>query len=333
MKPRPIFLICLAAIATAPHAHSADLTLEQIESLKKQAESIKENLDAHLTSRNSGAADRFAAASSDPKAALALYLDCHKLVNYDREGRPESDFRAWKDGQEDRLKEPANLESLQLQLRYLALTCKAAQTEEIETVFAPLMSFADSLSRMQELPTNAVTSSVASSVFAEAYYLKNLLGDGSNWESVPFNIGGMYEKTIFPHLRNKNPSGLMTAWDKRIEQQSRIVQMIDAHKQAALRGLDRDEERRARGNQERQGGIMRDLDKDDFTARILPRLRWDKLKDMFTYVSELEAAQAMLPFLKEHLTHELGEDFYREFYDLIEDAAIGSNRLPGSPAE
>lgn len=333
MKPRFVFLLGLLACLPTLPVYSTDLTLDQIESIKKQAEAIKDNLDAHLTSRNSGAGDRFAAAASDPKAALTLYLNCYKLVNFDREGRPEADYRAWEDVQEDRLKQPANLESLQMQLRYLAITCQAAESKEIETIFAPLMSFADSLSRLEELPTNALTSPVDGSVFAEAYYLKSLLGEGSNWESVPFNIGGIYEKTIFPYLRVENPAGLMTAWDKRIEQQSRIVQMIEAHNEASLRGMDRDEQRRARGNQARQGGVMADLDKDDFIARVLPRLKWDKLKDMFTYVSEMQAAQAMLPFLKEHLTHELGEDFYREFNQLIEEAAIGSNRLPGAPSE
>ncbi|MDF1825464.1 MAG: hypothetical protein P1U68_12530 [Verrucomicrobiales bacterium] len=333
MKPRFIFLFGFLACLPASSTSGADLTLEQLDSLKKQAAAIKENLDAHLTSRNSGAGERFAAAASDPKAALSLYLDCYKLVNFDRNGRPDADFRAWKDGQEDRLKEPANLESLQMQLRYLALTCQAAQSDKIETVFAPLMSFADSLSRLEELPTYALTSSVTSSVFVKAYYLENLLNNGSGWEPIPFNVGGIYEKTIFPYLRTENPAGLMAAWDKRIEQQSRLVQMIEAHNESAMRGLDRDEQRRARGNQERKGGVMRELDKDDFVARVLPRLKWDKLKDMFSYVNEMEAAQAMLPFLKEHLTHELGADFYSEFNQLIEDASIGSNRLPGAVSE
>ncbi|MEM7602334.1 MAG: hypothetical protein AAF357_13070, partial [Verrucomicrobiota bacterium] len=323
-------------------ARATDLTLEQIESIKIRAKSIQENLDNHLSSRNSSAGARFAAAAADPKAAIALYLDCHKVVNFDREGRPESDFRAWKDVQEDRLKEPNSIESLRLQLSYLALSCKAAEAEKLEEVFAPLMSYADSLSRMQELPTNAMTASVAQSVFSEAFYLKKLLGGNEGWEPVPFNIAGMYEKTIFPYLRSENPSALMSAWDKRIEQQSKIVQMINDHKEAALRGLDRDEQRRARDNEDRQGarnrqggqdgqnGIMRTLDIDDFTARTLPRMRWDRLKDMFLYVSEYQAAQEMLPFLEEHLTHELGEDFFSEFDQLINEASTESDRIPGA---
>ncbi|MDA8908637.1 hypothetical protein N9I65_00520 [bacterium] len=331
MNPR--ILLPALLFASLFQSQAADLTLEQIESIKKQAEAIKENLDTHLSTRNSSAGERFAAASTDPRAAVALYLDCHKLVNFDREGRPESDFRAWKDGQEDRLKQPENVESLQMQLRYLALSCKAAGAEKIEEVFTPLLSYVDSLSRLEELPTGDLTSSVAGSIFARAFYLDRQLGSNQGWEPVPFNIGGMYEKTIFPYLRAENPGALMGAWDKRIEQQTRIAQMINHHKEEALRGLDRDEQRRARANQDRQGGIMKDLDMDDFTARTLPKLKWAKLKDMFHFVSEVDAVQAMLPFLKEHLTHELGEDFFAEFYKMIEEAEMGTDRLPGSASE
>ncbi|MEM6279239.1 MAG: hypothetical protein AAF733_07160 [Verrucomicrobiota bacterium] len=310
-----------------------DLTLDQIEALKKKAEVIQANLDQHLANRNNNAGDRFAAASTDPRAAVSLYLDCHKMVNFDREGRPESDFRAWKDGQENRLKDAATVESLQMQLRYLALSCKAAEAEEIEEIFTPLMNYVDSLSRLEEMPTGMLTNSVANSIFAQAFFLEDLLGNNEGWEAVPFNIGGIYESTIFPYLRSENPAALMNAWDKRIEQQTRIAQMLQAQKEAQLRGMDRDEQRRARNNQDRQEGLMRELDMDDFVARTLPRLRWARLKDMFNFVNEVEAMQQMLPFLEEHITHELGKDFMTDFNQLLNEAAVGSDRIPGSVSE
>lgn len=307
---------------------ASDLTLEQIESIKKQAEAIRENLDSHLSTRNTTAAERFAAAAGDPRATVALYLDCHKLVDFDREGRPDSDFRAWKDAQENNLKDPAVVESLQMQLRYLALSCRAAQSDEPEAVFAPLMSYMDALSNLENLPSNALTSSVANSIFAKAFYLERLLGNNPGWEAVPFNIGGMYGSTIFPYLREEKPDALMNAWDKRIEQESRIARMIHTHQEAAMRGLDRDAQRRERGRQTNADGILKSYSMEGFTNLTLPKLKWARLKDMFQHVSEVEATQAILPFLKEHLTHELGEDFFREFNQLINDAAVETDRLP-----
>ena len=93
--------------------------------------------------------------------------------------------------------------------------------------------------------------------------------------------------------------------------------MIEERKQEALRGLDREQERRARGNQNRQGGMMGALDQDDYIARTLPKMKWAKLKDQFRYVDEVMGAKAMLDHVEEHITHELGEEFFNEFSELI----------------
>lgn len=330
MKTSAPLLLALCAACGLPSMQADELTPAQVESIKAQIKALRETLNGHLSQRNSSAGQVFAQASSDPRAAMALYLDCHKVVHYDREGRPESDFRAWRDGQEDRIKDDQFLESLTIQLRYLALSCQAAETQEIESVFGSLMTYVDSLSRLEEMPTNAITSSVANSIFAERYNLDGLLSNNDNWESVPFNIGGIYDKTILPYLREKQPEALMNAWDKRIEQQSRIVAMIEERKQEALRGLDREQERRARGNQDRQGGMMGELDQDDYIARTLPKLKWAKLKDHFRYVDEVMGAKAMLDYVQEHITHELGEEFFNEFSDLINGMNAGeSSALEG----
>lgn len=296
---------------------AADLTPEQIESLKARLKALKTNLDSHLSNRNSSAEDNFMRASSDPRAAVELYINCYKLVNFDREGRSESDFRAWKDDQSDRLRDPQFVESLQHELRYLALSCKAAEVESVDEVFNSLMSYVDGLSRMEELPGPMLTQSVAGSVFSKAFYLEKLLGENDGWEPVPYNIGGVYERTIFPYLREKNPSALMGAWDKRIEQQSRLALLVEKKKEEELRGMNRDQARRTRNAQNNQRGVMAQLDADDFANRTLPLLKWGKLKDMFSYVDQVNGAKAMLDFVEANLTSELGEDLYKEFASLI----------------
>lgn len=317
MKKLVLIPLLLSFGLLAAPSSAGELTPEQIESLRARLKAMKESLQNHLSSRNSTAGQRFMNAASDPKAAIDLYLECEKLVNYEREGRPESDFRAWKDEQSDRLRDPQFVESLQHQLRYLALSCQAAEAESIDAVFSPLMSFVDGLSRMEELPTNAVTQSVENSIFAKAFYLDKLLGSNEQWESTPFNIGGIYSRTILPYLRENKPEALMTAWDKRIEQETRLTLMLEEHKEKELRGMSRDQERRARGQQARQGGVLQSFDKDDFTTKTLPRLKWGKLMDKYRHVDELLAATEMLKFVEEHLTHELGEDFFNEFESTV----------------
>ena len=253
------------------------------------------------------------------------------MVDYDRAGRPESDFRAWREAQEDRVKDPKFMGSLQLQLRYLALSCQAAESDDLSRVFGPLMSHVDSLSQLSEMPTGPVTQSVANSVFAKAYYLEKLLGGNENWEPVPIDIAGIYSRTILPYLREKDPSSLMNAWDKRIEQQTRLVMMLEEKKEDELRGLNRDEERRARNNQVNRGGTMGEHSKEEFTRHTLPQLQWGKLKDMFLYVDQVAGAKGMLDFVDANLTGEMGEQFYSEFEGLIDSAqGVGSARKPGT---
>ena len=217
----PIFVLA-AALANLPAA-GVELTPEQIQSLKARLKSLKDNLDSHITSRNVSAGQAFAAAAADPRAAVELYVNCVKMVEYDREGRPEADFRAWRESQADRLKDPQFVASLQQQLRYLTLSCQAAESEDKAQIFGALMAYVDSLSNLTEMPAGPVTQSVAGSVFAKAYYLERLLGTTENWEPVPINIAGIYSRTIMPYLREKDPASLMNAWDKRIEQQARLT--------------------------------------------------------------------------------------------------------------
>jgi len=326
-----LLVISFSCFGTGP-ATAGPMTPEEMASLKARLKVMKETLNTHVSSRNTSAGQTFMTASADPRAAVELYLNCTKMVDYDRTGRPESDFRAWEDSQKARVTDPQFVESLQQQLKYLALSCQAAETEERAEIFAPLMSFVDGLSYLKEMPTGNLTQSVAGSVFARAYYLENLLGKSKDWESVPINISGIYSRTILPYLRKEKPDALMNAWDKRIEQETRLVMMLEEKKQEALRGLDRDQERRARNAQSGQAGVLKEHSKDEFTARTLPQLQWGKLKDMFLYVDQMTAAKAMVTFVEANLTHELGETFYAEFESLIESSQTSASEAAAAAA-
>ena len=103
---KSLFLSALIACLGLTAVSGQSLTPEQLASLKMRLESLKSNLNSHITSRNTTAGQSFLNAAANPKAALELYLNCVKMVEYDREGRPEADFRAWKDGQSGNMSDP-----------------------------------------------------------------------------------------------------------------------------------------------------------------------------------------------------------------------------------
>lgn len=328
-----LLALTVFGLTTLP-ARSVELTPDQLASLKARLESIKETLTNQLKARNISAAQAFLEASNSPATAVELYLKCINLVNYTQQGRPESDFRAWKDNQGDRLKNPAFLQSLQNQLRYLALSCQAAETEDKAQIFNSLISYVDSLSRLTEPPSGELTQSVAGSIFARAYHIENMLGGNQNWEPVPINIAGIYSKTILPYLRQNDPGSLMGAWDRRIEQQARLVNMLEAAKASELRGLNRDESRRVRNQQSNQNGAVKEHSKEEFEKKTLPLLHWGKLKDKFVYADALAGASEMLQFVEANLQTEIGEQLFSEFEALITTQmkkAEGAGAAPATP--
>ncbi|NNE90077.1 MAG: hypothetical protein HKN23_00370 [Verrucomicrobiales bacterium] len=294
-----------------------DLTPDQMATLHQRLESLKKSLNEHLSTRNTSAGDIFMAASSDPKKAIELYVNCYKIVKFDRENRPDSDFRAWRDSQKNRFDDDRFQESLMILLRYMAFSCKAAELEEFDQVFQPLMEYVDGLSRMEEMPDGILMQSAARTIFAQAYHLEKLIGDNDNWEPVAYNIEGIYDRSILPYLRRKKPEALENAWDRRIEQQTRLVAFLAEQDKKQMKGADRDDERRIRDRQESRGGILGAHDQETFALITLPTLHWSKLKDLYVNVNQQANAIAMLKFLEENLKHPKAEEWFGEFEEMI----------------
>ena len=305
--------IFFVAITTAVSSvFAADLTPEQMVVVRKKLAELRDTVDGNAKTRNLGAGDAFMTASKDAKAALALYLDCYKVVKFDRENRKVGDFRLWEEKNENRLKDPAFLEALQIQLRYLAISCKAAEVKEFDQVFAPLMEFTDALSRLEESPDGMLMQSVSRTVFAERYYLEKLLGKNEGWEDVAYNIEGIYNKAILPYLRNEKPEALMSAWDRRIEQQKRLVSFLSEQNKKELRGMDREQEARMRDRQDERGGILKAHDPEKFARETLPQLKWSKLIDSYHHLDQVMGAKALLDFITVNITNPKSEEWLEQ---------------------
>lgn len=328
----PTFLVCGLGLffQTLENGRAQDLTPDQLEEISAQLEAIRKVLSDQASSRNQNAADVFLAAAGSGKEALELYVKCYKEVHFDREGRKESDFRDWRDKQADRFRDDAFIEGLRLQLRYLGLSCKAAEAEDLAQVFGSLIAYVDSLSQLEEMPSNEAMRAINSTVFAQAYDLDGQLAKNKSWEQVPYNIGGIYEKTILPYLRKESPDRLANAWDKRIEQETRVVQFLEREKEKQLKGS-ADDKRKTRNQQSERskgngGSVLRAHDKEFFLRETLPTLRWGKMTDMFNYGNRSKAALDMLGFIKENIKSPKAETWMNQFAALLSKA--GTPREP-----
>jgi len=327
MKPIANLLsavVVAIAILTLPSpGKAADLTPEQVAAVQAKLDNLRNTIEGTASERNRSAWSVFMAASQDDRKAAELLETCTKIVDYDREGRDDSEFREWQDRQKDRYRDDQYMESLRLQLRWLAITCKAAEADELDSVLPEVISYVESLTQLSEMPGNAALASVGGSIFVRSYEIERLIGNNQNWEPVPYNIAGIYEKTILPYLREQSPDRLMSAWDKRIDQQTRLVSFIKSKQEEQLRG-GRDEKRRIQDQQRRQQqgrDVLKEHDEDDFLRETLPELKWERLVDKYTYIDKVAATQEILAFLDENITNKKAIDWLTKFQGLISDGA------------
>jgi len=315
-------MILFLAIALQPASttNAADLSPEQVTAIRAQLKTLQDTLDGKASDRNRSAWSVFMSASQDPKAAVTLYENCTRIVDYEREGRSDAEFRDWQSKQRDRYKNDSFMQSMMLQLRWLAISCKAAEAEKFETVLPDVLSYLDSLSALTEMPAGAALNSANGSIFVRAYELERMLSKNENWETVPYNIKGIYEKIILPYMREEKPEQLMNAWDKRISHQTRLVEFIKAKQDDEVKG-GRDEKREIMDRQRRETsqGVLRGHDEEDFVTKTLPRLKWDRLIDKFSYVDNVSAAQEMLAFLNENITNTMTIDWLTQFQNMVSE--------------
>ena len=331
------FVYC--ASSTGQESSSPALTPSQVAAIKKKLEELKTGLTDLNLQKNGSAEQVFRAAAADPKKAVDLYMKCEKELNFTRLGKKESDFRDWKEANEERIEFGPFVKALQLQLHYLSLAARAAQQEEISTVFGDLTTFMRQLQTLDEPPHPYLNSDISGSVFAEVYNLDAALKrKEDSWELNPMNIGGVYEKTIFPYLREaKLYTNLDKAWESRIQQQTNMAQVFLQFEESMERYQERNEgERAVRNELGRMAQFVRAQAKraERFEEDTLPRLKWARAKDQFMYSNQAFGAKSMLEVIEQNLSHDNAGDWMSELNSLVQNSAntAGGAAVPATPA-
>ncbi|MEM7146778.1 MAG: hypothetical protein AAF591_16720 [Verrucomicrobiota bacterium] len=299
---RRLLLTTIAPLALLTGASAQGLTSEQIVKIQERLNALKEAVSSGTVERNSSVAEIFMTASSSDKAALDFYLNTIRSINFDRYGKRETEFREWERQNEGRHDNDEFVQALRIQLRYLALTAQAANTSDIGPILPGLLEYIDGLASLEEPPHRMLRDGVQNSIFAERYNLKeSLLSREESWALGPVNVDEMYDKAILPYLRTHDPSKVLSAWDRRIQQQAAMASAFG--EDAEVR----------------------------FTVDSLPILQWGRLKDMFIYDNRPQAAADMLAHLEKHVgppLHPQVEQWLAEILDLME---MGD--APDAPAE
>jgi hypothetical protein len=152
------------APAPATSASPVLLTPAQTAHILKELEKAEAVIGQGRNGVFSAALAKFREGMASESAAVALYVDCYKLENFDRKDLKQTDFMDWRDRNEDRLKEDDFKKALMMQLEYLVMTIQAQdikETKKMGPLVAAMQAFvAKSVAIVQESTKHTASGAV-----------------------------------------------------------------------------------------------------------------------------------------------------------------------------
>jgi len=212
------FFIGSTLIAQTTGPIDAKSMLASLQDIKqKQADSSKSQLLQTITD--------FTAACSDDGAALNFYVEAVRVTRFVGRDHEDSAFRDWKKDQLDRLKPSA----IRTALRYTMLSLQRAAGATDDQIFPDLLGYAsDTADILPALDAPAISGKgrgddqdilrepVSDNIFARWYNIGGQLSALDNWEPVPANIDGIYQKILLPVMRKNRDPRILKYWDNKI---------------------------------------------------------------------------------------------------------------------
>lgn len=254
------------------------LSKEQAEIMLKEVRSIGKSASDEYMSKLNAAAPLLKAASKDPDDAVDLYLDCVEIVEYDRKGRRGSEFKDWKEKNEERLKSDCTGLCLQFRARYFLLTMQASISKKLEDVQPALLDYLADVSKYRDELKKEIRRNnepVDSCVISRRFGFDEELRVWFPWVFKPFSVDEIYEKTFLEPMRETGDPEIEDIWRHRIARKEAEADLLD----------------------EESG------EKEQYESVELPRMRWKMFKDMLGTEKADKAIAGMYKLVKTGTSH------------------------------
>jgi hypothetical protein len=148
-----------------------------------------------------------------------------------------------------------------------------------------------------------VKSSIASSIFVVWKQVQDYVSSVDNWEMVPGNVDGIYQKTILPELRRVKDPRVLEYWDMRMQ---------------------RDED-----NASKSG---RNFDLTKFYDTDKPQLMWNRAQELLVLNMKNRAINDMMVVIKTYPTHPNVPDWISQVEALVQPPAASPAPAPAAQA-
>lgn len=285
--------VCLAQKAAQPPILDKAAILKELDKLEQ---SHQEKAGFEMKS----VGDSLFKALANKKGLLSLYEEAVFATRFEGAKKDNTEFKKWKNVQDDALRSEEFLAALELHTSYLHLTYLRANAEKEaklnETLLQHVLkvwAFDSKHETRQKLSSELLDRPINQGLLAKYFHLGTKLGgpvegeklkeQDKTWEWNAANADGMLDKTILPFLRkNKNPA-LITLWDKRIANETARAKRMGLSKNA-----------------------------NQITQQILPKLNWQRAADLILLGKEAEGITTMIGILRQNTSHPDFSKFVQE---------------------
>jgi hypothetical protein len=260
MSPR-LFLLCPLLMLGLVHvsAQTADtppqlgerptvaLTPEQIATITKQLSELEGQIDKMRNDTLGSVLQKLRAAAGSDAAAMALYMDCEKLVAVERKDLDRDEAKraaeriernSERRGGEDKDESDPAL-ATRLQLQYLILTLEAHEAKDRAPLIPKLQAYIqDVLANAPKLKGRALGQLGGDlrgdrNPIVAAFQIQRYL-QTEKWTTRPADIAGMWSQTILPWYLENKPSELATLWDNRLTAEATLLKATMPEAEYAL---------------------------------------------------------------------------------------------------
>jgi hypothetical protein len=291
-----LFLVFLARCAAADDAPiDGKYILQELKQLQaKQSEMSKAQVTSILQA--------FSAAASSNGAAIAFYEEAIKAVRFEGGKRGDPGFAQWKKRDADRLKTMQT--AVRLHLEYLVLSVQRATNVPLATLEQPLLNYTNEVSALHNEISNQdlMKESVAGSVFVQWYGLDKLFENLKEWELVPENVDGIFDKTLLPLMRAKKDPRVIQYWDAKLIR---------------------------RAQEASWGGLA--IYAEQFNAIERPAILWSRAQDLLAIGQRNKAVTEMLSVIKDNPKHLSAGAWISELSTIVSGSTVAAQ--PAQPTQ
>lgn len=223
----PLLFTAFAATATAQQ----DAPPPDTSTLLKSLQEFREKNTAMSQSYFVSILRDLQSASTSGTAAVDFYEKAIQATEFIGRSQQGHLFQEWKKKEAAKLKSAERQTAARLHLQYLAITLKKALGTPLEQLVPELIAYTVEVQKVDADPALRDTiaredlwrRSVTDGIFAKWLRLSPLIAGDKEWEPIPSNINGIYQKTILPLMRKAKDPGLLRYWDARMALEEKIA--------------------------------------------------------------------------------------------------------------